>query len=58
MRRIYVYIYIYVIYIYMSGGEGKGEREIKKEADVYYEELNHVFTEADRSQYMQIKLEN
>ena len=36
----------------VSGAEGKGERKIKKEADVYYKELNHVFSEADWSQYM------
>ena len=56
-----VYIYIFIcVYIYIficmcvcvSGAEGKGERKIKKEADVYYKELNHVFTEADWSQYM------
>ena len=50
---IYVYIFICVcVCVCVSGAEGKGERKIKKEADVYYKELNHVFTEADGSQYM------
>ena len=48
---IYIYIFICMC-VCVSGAEGKGERKIKKEADVYYKELNHVFTEADWSQYM------